>query len=72
MEEFSPAMLSVMFLKCLKMAGADSDSHGQFEYAECVEKAEKLCDYIAGVTISMLICITAGCPELWVGMVKRK
>ena len=36
MEEKSPTMPSVVFLKYLKITGVGSDRQGKFEYAECV------------------------------------
>ena len=35
MEEKSPTMLSVVFLKCLKITGSGTDRQGKFAYAVC-------------------------------------
>ena len=43
MEEKSPTMPSVVFLKYLKITGVGSDSQGKFEYAECVEIEKAQC-----------------------------
>ena len=45
MEEKSPTMPSVVFLKYLKITGAGSDSQGKFEYAECVEIEKAQCPH---------------------------
>lgn len=37
MEEKTPTMPHLVFLKHLKITGEISDGQGQFEYAECVE-----------------------------------
>ena len=38
MEEKSPTMLSVVFLKYLKITGVGTDSQGKFAYAVCEVK----------------------------------
>ncbi len=46
MEEISPAMPGVMFLKYLRITGEVSDHQGKFEYAECVERKKALCSRV--------------------------
>ena len=43
MEEKSPTMPSVVFLKYLKITGVGSDSQGKIEYSECVEVEQPEC-----------------------------
>ena len=43
MEEKTPTMPSVVFLKYLKITGVGSDSQGKIEYAECVEVEHPSC-----------------------------
>ena len=45
MEEKTPTMPSVVFLKYLKITGEGSDSQGKFEYAECVEIEKAQCPH---------------------------
>ena len=45
MEEKTPTMPSVVFLKYLKITGMGSDSQGKFEYAECVEIEKPTCPH---------------------------
>lgn len=43
MEEKTPTMPSVVFLKYLKITGVGSDSQGKIEYSECVEVEQPEC-----------------------------
>ena len=44
MEEITPTMPCVMYLKYLKITGYSFDSQGKFEYAVCLENGKIKCD----------------------------
>ena len=44
MEEITPTMPCVMYLKYLKITGYSFDSQGKFEYAVCLESCKIKCD----------------------------
>ncbi len=51
MEEKSPTMPLVVFLKYLKITASGSDSQGKFEYAECTEVKKELCPHCRGTEL---------------------
>ena len=48
MEEKTPTMPCVMFLKYLKITGTGEDSQGKFEYSECKEVKKETCPHCGG------------------------
>ena len=48
MEEKSPTMLGVVFLKYVKITRKGEDSQGKFEYSECKEIKKATCPHCGG------------------------
>ena len=51
MEEKTPTMPCVVFLKYLKITGKGEDSQGKFEYSECKEVKKETCPHCGGEEI---------------------
>ena len=51
MEEITPTMPCVMYLKYLKITGYGFDSQGKFEYAVCLEAEKTICPHCKGESL---------------------
>ena len=51
MEEITPTMPCVMYLKYLKITGYSFDSQGKFEYAVCLEAEKTICPHCKGESL---------------------